>query len=73
MNCPHCNQRTSVTDSRTDGNCVNRKRVCPYCGYVFKTIELEEDRILARPKRKSVCVRIEYDPTSGELDIIKKE
>lgn len=41
MNCPICDGKTHVTDSRRDGNGVYRKRVCYECEHEFFTTEIE--------------------------------
>jgi transcriptional repressor NrdR len=40
MYCPKCNSdKTSVTDSRSDGGAIRRRRECQECGYRFTTYE----------------------------------
>lgn len=41
QNCPKCNTKTDVYDSRlnTEGM-LRRKRVCPACSYRFATVEM---------------------------------
>lgn len=40
MKCPHCGHEDSkVTDSRTDGDSVRRRRQCLACGFRFTTHE----------------------------------
>lgn len=45
MNCPICGEKTKVTDSRPDEDSVRRHRKCLECGYVFITIEMDEDMV----------------------------
>jgi transcriptional regulator NrdR family protein len=45
MNCPVCGEKTIVLDSRPREDCVRRRRKCTDCGYVFITIELDEDMV----------------------------
>ena len=43
MFCPKCNSdRTSVTDSRSDGGAIRRRRECQACDYRFTTYERVE-------------------------------
>lgn len=43
MYCPKCNSdKTSVTDSRSDGGAIRRRRECQECGYRFTTYERVE-------------------------------
>ncbi len=43
MFCPKCNsEKTSVTDSRSDGGAIRRRRECSDCGYRFTTYERVE-------------------------------
>ena len=39
MKCPNCKIKTTVIDSRTDGEIVARRRVCKRCGYKVHTLE----------------------------------
>lgn len=40
MRCPRCNEdRSSVVDSRADGNAIRRRRECQSCTYRFTTFE----------------------------------
>ena len=39
MLCPECKNRSKVTDSRTDGKTVYRRRKCEHCGHIFFTAE----------------------------------
>ena len=41
MNCPKCNCKTSVQDSRKVEMNVYRRRICMECGYKFFTEETE--------------------------------
>jgi transcriptional regulator NrdR family protein len=47
MNCPVCGEKTRVLDSRPDEDSVRRRRKCNgvECGYVFVTIEMDEDMV----------------------------
>ncbi|MEY4700310.1 MAG: Transcriptional repressor NrdR [Pseudomonadota bacterium] len=43
MFCPKCNsEKTSVTDSRSDGGAIRRRRECSDCGFRFTTYERVE-------------------------------
>jgi len=43
MFCPKCNsEKTSVTDSRSDGGAIRRRRECSDCGVRFTTFERVE-------------------------------
>ncbi len=41
MNCPKCQKRTNVIDTRRSlgGGSVYRIRKCPRCGFSFRTLE----------------------------------
>jgi transcriptional regulator NrdR family protein len=39
MLCPKCKIKTTVIDSRSDGEIVARRRVCKKCGYKVHTLE----------------------------------
>ena len=43
MNCPECDEKTRVRDSRRVEMVVVRKRECIECGYSFYTQEEEVD------------------------------
>lgn len=43
MNCPKCNSKTKVVDSRSLEEGQFRKRVCSQCGYTFFTEEYEAE------------------------------
>jgi transcriptional regulator NrdR family protein len=43
MNCPMCNEKTKVIDSRVEDDCIRRRRVCLGCSYRFFTVEIDED------------------------------
>ena len=43
MTCPVCGRDTKVCETRTEDDCVRRRRVCLSCRYAFITIELDED------------------------------
>ena len=45
MNCPVCGEKTIVLDSRPREDCVRRRRKCTDCGYVFVTLEMDEDMV----------------------------
>lgn len=56
MNCPKCNSKSSVYDSRTTATHTRRRRVCPKCAHRFTTVEIETD---ARDKSiERVLVRL---------------
>lgn len=53
MNCPVCAaSKTKVTDSRPDEDSVKRHRKCLECGYVFVTIEIDEDMLKKTEENK---------------------
>ena len=41
MECPECEGKTKVRDTRSFAGAVYRKRVCKECGFSFYTEELE--------------------------------
>lgn len=43
MICPICGEKTKVIDSRSECDCVKRRRECLGCGYRFSTEEIEVD------------------------------
>lgn len=43
MTCPICGGETKVIDSRSEPDCVQRKRICLDCKYSFTTSEIEDD------------------------------
>ena len=43
MTCPICGGETKVVDSRSEPDCVHRRRVCVKCKYSFMTNEIEDD------------------------------
>ena len=43
MTCPMCGAETKVADSRSEPDCVHRRRVCVECKYSFTTSEIEDD------------------------------
>ena len=43
MTCPICGGETKVVDSRSELDCVHRRRVCAKCKYSFTTSEIEDD------------------------------
>ena len=43
MTCPICGGETKVFDSRSEPDCVHRRRVCVKCKYSFMTSEIEDD------------------------------
>lgn len=43
MNCPMCNEKTKIIDSRPEDDFVRRRRVCEGCYYRFFTVEIDED------------------------------
>ena len=59
--CIDCGANTLVKDSRErpDGS-ISRRRVCPKCGYEFRTVEVEE------------CMS-EYSELREEIESLKKE
>ena len=43
--CPKCHTTSVVEESRTDGDgVVRRKRMCPDCRQVWKTVEVLDER-----------------------------
>lgn len=56
MNCPNCNGKTIVQESRRGDLVVIRHRKCPGCKLRFRTVEMIEDplvteKILAMRRR----------------------
>ncbi len=48
MLCTKCSNETNVTDSRTNGTTVKRRRVCQVCEFRFSTFEIavsNEERV----------------------------
>ena len=43
MTCPICGGETKVVDSRSEPDCIHRKRRCLDCKYSFTTSEIEDD------------------------------
>ena len=43
MTCPACGAKTKVIDSRSEPDCVHRRRQCIKCKYGFTTSEIEDD------------------------------
>lgn len=43
MTCPICGGETKVVDSRSELDCVYRRRRCLDCEYRFTTREIEDD------------------------------
>lgn len=43
MTCPICGRKTKIIDSRSESDCVHRKRICLNCKYSFTTSEIEDD------------------------------
>ncbi len=43
MICPICEGKTKVIDSRSECDCVKRRRECLGCGHRFSTEEIEVD------------------------------
>ena len=60
MTCPVCGEKTRIKDSRSYIDHVIRVRKCRSCGYVFRTVETEED-ICRRIKNKE-------EPKNGERE-----
>lgn len=58
MTCPICGEETKVVDSRSESDCVHRRRVCIKCKYSFTTSEIEDDlrrRLeLSKKQRKKI-------------------
>lgn len=61
MFCPKCNsERSSVTDSRSDGGAIRRRRECQDCGYRFTTyerVELVLPAVIKKDGRREVFDR----------------
>lgn len=53
MTCPVCGEKTRIKDTRGFIDHVIRIRKCCSCGYVFRTVETEED-IYRRIKKKKM-------------------
>lgn len=43
MNCPYCDEKTTVTDTAAASDKVIRVRKCKKCGIRFKTMEQRDD------------------------------
>lgn len=43
MKCPVCGGDTVVVDSRTEVDCINRRRKCLGCDYRWNTVEVDAD------------------------------
>lgn len=50
MTCPQCNGKTQVIHTRAKTDNILRYRECLECGYVFRTIETDEDIYLRTQK-----------------------
>jgi len=61
MFCPKCNSdKTSVTDSRSDGGAIRRRRECQECGFRFTTyerVELVLPAVIKKDGRREVFDR----------------
>jgi transcriptional repressor NrdR len=61
MFCPKCNSdKTSVTDSRSDGGAIRRRRECQECDYRFTTyerVELNLPAVIKKDGRREVFER----------------
>ena len=44
MNCPKCDCKTKIIDTRKYSTMVIRVRKCIKCGYIFRTIENPETK-----------------------------
>ena len=53
MTCPVCGGATKVTDSRSDGETVRRRRECVNCGERFTTREMDVDQLEKLLKAKA--------------------
>lgn len=45
MNCPKCNGKSKVYNSRPAGNTTRRFRICSKCKHYYKTQEVSEDTL----------------------------
>ena len=45
MNCPKCNGKSKVYNSRPSGNTTRRFRICLKCQHYYKTQEVSEDTL----------------------------
>lgn len=54
MNCPQCNGKTAVTESKTVGDIVIRLRRCKLCGNKFQTSEHIDNSEETSEKRKLI-------------------
>ena len=45
MTCPLCGGKTHITDSRSDGETVRRRRECLECKHRFTTKEIDIDML----------------------------
>jgi transcriptional repressor NrdR len=61
MFCPKCNSdKSSVTDSRSDGGAIRRRRECQECGYRYTTyerVELVLPAVIKKDGRREVFDR----------------
>jgi transcriptional repressor NrdR len=61
MFCPKCNSdKSSVTDSRSDGGAIRRRRECQDCGYRYTTyerVELVLPAVIKKDGRREVFDR----------------
>lgn len=48
MNCPKCNNKTRITDTRTNGGNTYRRRRCTVCKHKFFTEEKQTDGFMQK-------------------------
>lgn len=53
MTCPVCGGQTRITDSRSDGETVRRRRECRECGHRFTTREIDNDMLKKLTKKEN--------------------
>lgn len=57
MTCPVCGGKTCITDSRSDGETVRRRRKCRECGHRFTTEEIDADLQAQRQRKLDQLLR----------------
>lgn len=53
MLCSMCDAETKVIDSRSEVDCVKRRRECKECSFRFSTIEVDVDYVKSMNKTKN--------------------
>ena len=57
MTCQVCGGKTHITNSRSDGETVRRRRECLECGYRFTTEEVDADMLAQRQRKLDQLLR----------------